>query len=194
MMPETGIARTHTGSRTEAGRAMNEQYPWKHTYTQALNAGMRMGKAVLRVAATARATRRRARDLPSSRGQRRHQRRQRRRLGEFEALIRPADSICLRPDMRQDTKRAATRALLSQTGGIHNTPTGYSDRRVDHEAASDEACARVTIPYSQPNHRLRAVGQEIALLLLKLLALEVTLLWVIILIKGFRWLSSALVV
>ncbi len=56
---ETGITLIHTRSSAKEEMVMNEQYPWNQKYTNALNTGVRIGRVILLVEATARATLRR---------------------------------------------------------------------------------------------------------------------------------------
>ena len=67
----TGITLIHTRSSAKGGMVMNERYPWNQKYTDALNTGVRIGKVILLVEATTRATLGRACDFAGRLVQRR---------------------------------------------------------------------------------------------------------------------------
>ena len=97
---------------------MNEPYPWNQKYTHALNTGVRIGKVILRVAATTRATLRRAHNVAGRLVQRWQRMRQRQRLGEFDHPILKDTDI--------------SRSLISETALDHYRASlawweGYSE-------------------------------------------------------------------
>ena len=107
MLLKTGIALIPTQSSAEERMVMSAPYPWQQKYTHALNTGVRIGKLILRAAATTRATLRRAPNIAGRLIQR--WQRMRQRLGEFDdPMLKDSDiSRSLISDTALDHYRAS---------------------------------------------------------------------------------------
>ena len=73
---------------------MSAPYPWQQKYTHALNTGVRIGKLILRAAATTRASLCRAHAAAGRLVQRWQRMRRRQRLGEFDdPMLKDTDAL-----------------------------------------------------------------------------------------------------